>query len=480
MSIKFGPPKARKVHPEPNTPAQEEQRGASVSSAAAANAALVSPGPSPPVSRAPTPAAAPVSPGPSPPVSRAPTPAPMLNSAQMHTATNVVIGDPHSAVQSTSAKSSDLTRQPTSVAHIPPASQVISLEPAHPSFVARNINVPDVPAALVHPALAVQDPPSEPIHPSSVMQSLPTLSDAAAAPTHLTPTSQDVGIEPAYPVTMLHSVDRTLATPGPSVAGAVSTQPSHTPSLEQSTSRNSPVPTAFDSQSTVSADGDGSSAPPMSGSAAVPNVDELAGMAAHKATRKRSGTSTTRANQKKKQRTAAESTLAATSVSISHTAMDVDAPPPWVVNALELLRSEAFGEEWDSLLVAWLRFEDGSGYQGSTKLGTRHRPSFIGDWIKNYRTPTYRPEIKNIGAFATDFIAWWQSLQPKWRIDNARTNANGDVSWEEIRRPGVNGLLSVLAGLFLWGRAIRNAKPAAKKHWLESVNDVSFVITQLL
>ncbi|KJA26036.1 hypothetical protein HYPSUDRAFT_133378, partial [Hypholoma sublateritium FD-334 SS-4] len=247
----------------------------------------------------------------------------------------------------------------------------------------------------------------------------------------------------------------------PSASDASSTPPAYVPSTEKSPSGNSSSGTTSHSQSTTSAEGRGSFALPMSGSAAVPGVDDLAGMVMRKPTRKRSGTATTKTNQKKKQRTAIESTSAAASISTSRAAMDVSAPngcPSWVTNALELLRSEDFGEEWDSLIVAWLKFEGKSGYQGSAKLGTHHRPRVIADWIQRARSPKYRPEVKNINTLAADFIAWWKG----------------------IRRPGINGLLSIVAGLFFWGHAIRDAKPVAKERWLESVNDVSFVIAQLL
>jgi len=55
--------------------------------------------------------------------------------------------------------------------------------------------------------------------------------------------------------------------------------------------------------------------------------------------------------------------------------------------------------------------------------------------------------------------------------------AKGD--WEELKKPGLNGILSVMAGLFYWGRiAQRNAKQC--KAWAADVEDCSFVLRQLL
>jgi len=51
--------------------------------------------------------------------------------------------------------------------------------------------------------------------------------------------------------------------------------------------------------------------------------------------------------------------------------------------------------------------------------------------------------------------------------------------WEKLRKPGLNGLLSALAGLFYWGRIVqRNAKQ--RKAWAVDVEDCTLVLHHLL
>ncbi|KJA22463.1 hypothetical protein HYPSUDRAFT_102681, partial [Hypholoma sublateritium FD-334 SS-4] len=161
----------------------------------------------------------------------------------------------------------------------------------------------------------------------------------------------------------------------------------------------------------------------------------------------------------------------------------IEAPknaPFWVVNALNLFQSANLGTEWSSLVVAWLKFEQDSHFIAKGRLGTHCRPRAIADWIQRARSASYQPEINNLAAFSTDFSAWWQSLQPDWRannVDNALPRSRED--WDDIRRPGINGLLSVAAALFFWGYAARNKGAPARSAWLDALNDVIHVLNQL-
>lgn len=200
----------------------------------------------------------------------------------------------------------------------------------------------------------------------------------------------------------------------------------------------------------------------------MPNMQDLQLMAKGKGkARKRSGTSVETGSDQKKRKTS--------------TSSESSGIPDWITKAKALLESNNLGVEWEVLLAAWLKFEEESGFQGSGKLGTHRRPRVIEDWIQRARLPTFRPEIKDIEGFAADFTAWWQSLQPEWR-----RNGNGEIpneggDWNEIRKPGVNGLLSVIAALFFWGNTIQITQhAAARAAWLEALGDVAYVIEHLV
>ncbi|KJA14112.1 hypothetical protein HYPSUDRAFT_106491, partial [Hypholoma sublateritium FD-334 SS-4] len=150
--------------------------------------------------------------------------------------------------------------------------------------------------------------------------------------------------------------------------------------------------------------------------------------------------------------------------------------PSWFTNAHKLFNTAALGSEWALLVSNWVRFEEDAQFQGGGKLGTQRRPRVVADWIQRARSPVYRPAINDVAGFATDFSAWWQSLQPEWRRTDS--DAGPDLprqggDWTHIRRSGANGLLSVVAALFFWGNVVQGTP--ARAVWLKAMEDVLFV-----
>ncbi|KIJ89735.1 hypothetical protein K443DRAFT_15828 [Laccaria amethystina LaAM-08-1] len=103
-----------------------------------------------------------------------------------------------------------------------------------------------------------------------------------------------------------------------------------------------------------------------------------------------------------------------------------DNTPPWVATAVKFLQSNvpsnvpgedwtALGVKWSDAVLMWLSVEIKAGFAATTKLGMLKRPSCISDWIQRARIPTYPPNILDLHKFESDFLAWWTSLQPKWR-----------------------------------------------------------------
>ena len=139
------------------------------------------------------------------------------------------------------------------------------------------------------------------------------------------------------------------------------------------------------------------------------------------------------------------------------------------------------GGGWAELVRLWAAFEEKEGFKERGKLSPKGRPACIFEWIQRGRSPTWRPVIANIAAFEKAFHAWWVSLQPKWRVSGKATILTEDVEgdWEILSKPGMNGLLSVLAGLFYWGRIVQsNAKQ--RKAWAADVEDCTLVLRHLL
>lgn len=158
-------------------------------------------------------------------------------------------------------------------------------------------------------------------------------------------------------------------------------------------------------------------------------------------------------------------------------------PPLWFSSSLRMLQTNEppLGDRWAELVRLWTAFEEKEAFEEHGKLSAKHRPLCIGKWIGCARSPTWRPTITSIPAFEKSFQVWWCDLQPSWRISGngsiALDRVDGD--FEALRKPGLNGILSVMAALFYWGCKVqRNAKYCAS--WASAVEDCILVLEQLV
>ncbi|KAF8199484.1 hypothetical protein BJ912DRAFT_844898 [Pholiota molesta] len=129
--------------------------------------------------------------------------------------------------------------------------------------------------------------------------------------------------------------------------------------------------------------------------------------------------------------------------------------PAWFSRALVMFQcaDPDLGPSWKKLIHQWVAFEMKEGYGRDTvgKLKAKRRPAFVGDWIQRARAPSWRPAISDIATIEEGFR----------------------------EQPGINGLLSLVAGLFFWGSAARDA-PTACDAWSRFVNDCSLMFEGLL
>lgn len=150
--------------------------------------------------------------------------------------------------------------------------------------------------------------------------------------------------------------------------------------------------------------------------------------------------------------------------------------PVWFKRALEMLRSVDGGASWTKLLDVWSAFEAQEEYSEVMALSSQNRPWALSQWQKRYRSPTWRPPVEKMVTFDMDFMTWWVGLQPKWRVADGKVvrDLNGDLS--DLKRPGLNGLLTVLVGLFYWH--ITNGLNS--EEWLTIVEDCIEIIDNFL
>ena len=153
------------------------------------------------------------------------------------------------------------------------------------------------------------------------------------------------------------------------------------------------------------------------------------------------------------------------------------AMPGWCDLALTMLQSEEMGPCWSKVVTLWAEFERREQFHSLGNLPAKGRPSCITDWIQCAHLSTYRPSL-NLSSFPSVFDAWWHSIQPKWRVLDGQELTKDGVDFEPLRRPGVNGLLSVLAALFFWGVGLGEARGDCAL-WLAGVQDLTWVLEQL-
>jgi hypothetical protein len=74
-------------------------------------------------------------------------------------------------------------------------------------------------------------------------------------------------------------------------------------------------------------------------------------------------------------------------------------------------------------------------------------------WLKNGRKYANPPLINDSAQFSTSWWAWWQTLQPKWRVNNntlSQEIPSEGETWTATSKPGCNGFFVVLLTLSWW------------------------------
>ncbi|PPQ80644.1 hypothetical protein CVT25_001652 [Psilocybe cyanescens] len=147
--------------------------------------------------------------------------------------------------------------------------------------------------------------------------------------------------------------------------------------------------------------------------------------------------------------------------------------PKWFKNTLSMVQRGTIGKEerWKELVHVWSTFEAQQQYADLGKLKNTNRPAAIGAWIARARSATWDPAIIDIGQYQIDFMKWWTALQPEWRIsgDGKILFEKVDGDWGVLKKSGVNGVVSVIAGLYYWGSALKG--DGGRDEWLVAVKD---------
>ncbi|KAJ7785393.1 hypothetical protein B0H14DRAFT_2244275, partial [Mycena olivaceomarginata] len=157
--------------------------------------------------------------------------------------------------------------------------------------------------------------------------------------------------------------------------------------------------------------------------------------------------------------------------------------PEWFVHAREQMTLTNLGPHFNAALAAWTRIEAACKFENPQhKLTHLKRPREITQWINGGRgrkqTP---PTVDKPGRFEAEWWAWWDSLQPEWRVRGEDGNwmsgeFGGEGEWDDmLLHWGQNGTLSIIAGLYFWGCAVMD-QPELLGRWEVAVNDVAWIL----
>lgn len=161
-------------------------------------------------------------------------------------------------------------------------------------------------------------------------------------------------------------------------------------------------------------------------------------------------------------------------------AANISDAPAWFTNVVRMFEGSNLDACWIELVKQWSSFEQRESYSEVRKLSPKNRPAVVGQWIARARSAAWRPNISDLPGFEREFQQWWLTIQPPWRVSNGKLLKDAvDGDWDCLRRPGLNGIVSVLAALFYWGVVVKE-KPARKKAWVAAVGDCQVALHHLL
>ncbi|KAJ7700210.1 hypothetical protein B0H16DRAFT_1348823, partial [Mycena metata] len=158
--------------------------------------------------------------------------------------------------------------------------------------------------------------------------------------------------------------------------------------------------------------------------------------------------------------------------------------PLWFVNARSEVTEEKLGCHFDGLIAAWTRIEYASRFEhGPTNLSAKGRPKQVGRWVADGRQKKPRTDLSvpDPDGYAVEWRAWWDTLQPTWRIKGVDGiwsmdgYGKGD-EWGPLYQWGVNGVLNIVASLYFWGCAISEDDSKRLRDWESAVIDVTWMM----
>ncbi|KAJ7715981.1 hypothetical protein B0H16DRAFT_1339399 [Mycena metata] len=169
--------------------------------------------------------------------------------------------------------------------------------------------------------------------------------------------------------------------------------------------------------------------------------------------------------------------------------------PTWLVSAVEDLTRMDLGCHYSLVVAALIPLEsaakygkDDDGRLPAAQKGPTARPKVLAAWIRAGRGTKSKsqPTVDSLDTFVKEWNGWWDSMQPEWRERNRQGRWRIDPpyrkewDWGVLETYGVNGILSVVAGIDFWGVAVLSEDDEDQTaRWDNAVQDVVWVLEGL-
>ncbi|KAF8236840.1 hypothetical protein L208DRAFT_1192229, partial [Tricholoma matsutake] len=135
--------------------------------------------------------------------------------------------------------------------------------------------------------------------------------------------------------------------------------------------------------------------------------------------------------------------------------------PAWLEDSHDYLMSSDRDPIWQACIEIWLQLEKDISYydMSSLTLPKAHlseaNPGELSHWLQTHKFDTI-PDLNALPTFASQWITWWNPLQPKWRQAIQSGSLPLSIRPHESRplpslqKGGPNGIVTVLIGLKWW------------------------------
>ncbi|KAF8209182.1 hypothetical protein K438DRAFT_259255 [Mycena galopus ATCC 62051] len=154
-------------------------------------------------------------------------------------------------------------------------------------------------------------------------------------------------------------------------------------------------------------------------------------------------------------------------------------------------RGRTWGLEWAICVRRFLDFEAAWGFvEGGFQMPRKDRPQQLQGWISRGRKWTMPPTLGTVlgtrdveELWVGGWWKWWNGLQPTDRtmLENGGLSRCEEADWSAMAAMhGKNGVLQVMATLGWWGEVVHKQSAEDKGDWLAVVNDVTWVLEQIL